>query len=114
MALPMTFNKIALAIAGALLSIPLAVSTEEILHYRTPGGYLGFDLFYDSQDLSNLGLGMLVRVGVNSIVCFGDVWVLRSVLQAASARVSWVRRKSARWCEVGGKFPGTREEKGIA
>jgi hypothetical protein len=57
-------------IVGALLSIPLAVNIEELVHYRTPGKYLAFDLFYGSQDLSNLGWGMLVRVSVDSILCF--------------------------------------------
>ncbi len=70
MTLRARLKKIALALAGALLSIPLAASLEDILHYDTPGTRLVSVLFHGHPDLSDLGVGLLVQVGLDSALCF--------------------------------------------
>jgi hypothetical protein len=73
MTLRATFKNIGLAIVGALISIPLTVNIEELVHYRTPGMHLAFALFPHSQGTSVLGESMLVSVGLDSVLCFAAI-----------------------------------------
>jgi hypothetical protein len=91
MALPTTFEKIALAIVGALLSIPLAANIEELLHYRSAGVYLACKLFYGDQGGADLRKMILLRVGSDAVLCFA----VMSGLYAVSSRLR-SRRKTKR------------------
>lgn len=70
MALRTKFRKIALVMTGVLLSIPMAASLEDVLHNDTPGTRLVSVLFHGHPDLSDLGVGLLVQVGLDSALCF--------------------------------------------
>jgi len=83
----MTFKNIALAAVGALLSIPVAVNMEEVLHYRTPGVRLAFTMFYGNQSGADLREIILVQVGFDSVLCF-------AVMCGLYVLYSRVRKKS--------------------
>ena len=76
MALRTKFRKIALVMTGVLLSLPMAGSLEDVLHYDTPGLRLMFWLFHRNQGLSDLRTGILISVGLDSVLCFAVMWGL--------------------------------------
>ena len=82
----MTLKKIAQAAVGALLSIPAAVNVEELLHYRTPGVYLAFKMFYGDQGSADLREIILARVGLDSVLCFAMMYGLYAVYSRARSR----------------------------
>ncbi len=86
MALSTTFKKIALAIVGALLSIPLAVNIEQLLHYRAAGVYLAFKVFYGDQGGADLRKIILVRVGSDAVLCFAVRYGLYAVYSGLRRR----------------------------
>jgi len=85
-ALPTTFEKIALAIVGALLSIPLAANVEELLHYRSAGVYLACKLFYGDQGGADLRKMILLRVGSDAVLCFAVMSGLYAVYSRLRSR----------------------------
>jgi hypothetical protein len=71
---------------GAVLSIPLAVNIEELLHYRTAGVYLAFKVFYGDQGDADLRKIILVRVGSDAVLCFAVMYGLYAVYSRLRSR----------------------------